>query len=39
MAKKFYSFELKNDQSELERLCRNCEEIGRSIGFSDKSMF
>ncbi len=39
MAKKFYSFELKNDQSELERLCRNCEEIGQSIGFSDKSMF
>lgn len=39
MAKKFYSFELKNDQSELERLCHNCEEIGRSIGFSDKSMF
>ena len=39
MAKKFYSFELKNDQSELERLCHNCEEIGRSIGISDKSMF
>ena len=39
MANKFYSFELKNDQSELERLCQNCEEIGRSIGFSDKSMF
>jgi serine/threonine-protein kinase RsbW len=39
MAKKFYSFELKNDQSELERLCRNCEEIGQSIGFSDKSIF
>ena len=39
MAKKFYSFELKNDQSELERLCHNCEEIGQSIGISDKSMF
>jgi len=39
MAKKFYSFKLKNDQSELERLCHNCEEIGQSIGISDKSMF
>ncbi len=39
MVKKFYSFELKNDLSELERLCLNCEEIGRSIGVSDKSIF
>jgi anti-sigma regulatory factor (Ser/Thr protein kinase) len=39
MVKKFYSFELKNDLSELENLCQNCEEIGRSINVSDKSIF
>ena len=39
MVKKFYSFELKNDLSELERLCLNCEGIGRSIGVSDKYIF
>ena len=39
MAKKVYSFELKNDVSELDFLCRQCEKIGRSIGVSDKSIF
>ena len=39
MIKKFYSFELKNDLSELEQLCKTCEEIGRSINISDKSIF
>ena len=39
MAKKAFAFELKNDQSELDRLCRNCEELGKSIGLSDKTIF
>ena len=39
MAKKYYSFELKNDLSELEQLCQNCEEIGRDINISDKTIF
>ena len=39
MVKKAYAFELKNDQSELERLCQKCEEVGKSIGLSDKSVF
>jgi len=39
MAKKAYAFELKNDQSELDRLCEACEELGKSIGLSDKSVF
>jgi serine/threonine-protein kinase RsbW len=39
MVKKVYAFELKNDLSELDHLCRNCEDIGRSIGVSDKSIF
>ena len=39
MIKKFYSFELKNDLSELEQLCQTCEEIGRSINISDKLIF
>ncbi|MBW2514483.1 MAG: ATP-binding protein [Deltaproteobacteria bacterium] len=39
MVKKCYSFELKNDLSELQNLCQNCEEIGRSINVSDKSIF
>ena len=39
MVKKTYDFELKNDQSELERLCRKCEELGHSLGLSDKSIF
>jgi serine/threonine-protein kinase RsbW len=39
MVKKAYTFELKNDQSELERLCQKCEELGSSIGLSDKSVF
>ena len=39
MVKKFYSFELKNDLSELERLCRTCEEIGQDINISDRTIF
>ncbi len=39
MAKKYYSFELKNDLSELEQLCQTCEEIGRDINISDKTIF
>ena len=39
MVKKCYSFELKNDLSELQNLCQNCEDIGRSINVSDKSIF
>ena len=39
MVKKVYDFELKNDLSELDPLCQTCEEIGRSIGASDKSIF
>jgi len=39
MAKKAYAFELKNDQSELEHLCHKCEELGKSVGLSDKSIF
>ncbi len=39
MAKKEYSFELKNDVSELDLLCRHCEDIGQTIGVSDKSVF
>jgi serine/threonine-protein kinase RsbW len=39
MVKKAYAFELKNSLSELDLLCRNCEEIGRSIGVSDRSIF
>jgi anti-sigma regulatory factor (Ser/Thr protein kinase) len=39
MANKYYSFELKNDLSELEQLCQTCEEIGRDINISDKTIF
>ena len=39
MVKKVYTFELKNKLSELDRLCLNCEEVGQSIGVSDKSIF
>ena len=39
MVKKSYSFELKNDLSELERLCRTCEEIGQDINISDRTIF
>jgi len=39
MVKKVYTFELKSKLSELDRLCLNCEEIGQSIGVSDKSVF
>lgn len=33
------SFELKNDLSELDRLCQNCESIGESFGMSKKLIF
>ncbi len=39
MVKKNYSFELKNDLSELEQLCQTCEEVGRDINISDKAIF
>lgn len=39
MVKKVYTFELKSKLSELDRLCLHCEEIGQSIGVSDKSVF
>ena len=39
MVKKFYSFELKNELSELGQLCKNCEEVGRDINLSDKTIF
>ena len=39
MPKKVYHLELKNNLSELDPFCRTCEEIGRSIGISDKSIF
>ena len=39
MVKKFYSFELKNELSELGQLCENCEEVGRDINLSDKTIF
>ena len=39
MVKKMYSLELKNNLSELDRLCQHCEEIGQTIGVSDKSIF
>lgn len=39
MVKKFYSFELKNELSELGQLCRTCEEVGRDINLSDKTIF
>ena len=39
MPKKVYHLELKNNLSELDHLCQTCEEIGRSIGISDKSIF
>jgi serine/threonine-protein kinase RsbW len=34
-----YTFELKNDLAELDRLCQNCESIGESIGMSKKMIF
>lgn len=39
MVKKVYNLELKNNLSELDRLCQHCEEIGQTIGVSDKSIF
>lgn len=34
-----YAFELKNDFSELDRLCRNCDTVGESMGLSKKLIF
>ena len=39
MVKKEYTLELKNDLSELDRLCQHCEEIGQTIGVTDKAIF
>ncbi len=39
MAKKVYAIELKNNLSELDHICRTCEEIGQSLGVSDKLIF
>lgn len=34
-----YKIELKNDLSELDHLCQNCESIGESFGMSKKLIF
>ncbi len=34
-----YAFELKNNLVELDRLCQNCESVGKSIGMSKKLIF
>jgi hypothetical protein len=34
-----YAFELKNDLSELDRLCQKCESIGDAIGIPKKLIF
>jgi serine/threonine-protein kinase RsbW len=39
MAKKKYSFELKSDLSELDKLCENLEAFGQKFGFSKKLIF
>ena len=39
MVKKMYTLELKNNLSELDRLCQHCEEIGQAIGVTDKAIF
>ena len=39
MAKKEYSFELKNSLSELDNLCENLEDFGQKIGLSKKLIF
>ena len=39
MAKKEFSFELKNNLSELDNLCQNLENFGRQIGLSKKLVF
>jgi len=37
MAKNTYSFELKSDLSELDRLCQNLETFGQKFGLSKKT--
>ncbi|MBW2479293.1 MAG: ATP-binding protein [Deltaproteobacteria bacterium] len=39
MAKNTYSFELKSDLSELDRLCQNLETFGQQFGLSKKLIF
>ena len=39
MAKVSYSFELKSDLSELDKLCENLETISNKFGFSKKIVF
>ena len=39
MVEKAFSFELKNDPSELNRLCQHCEKVGHTIGLSKKAIF
>jgi anti-sigma regulatory factor (Ser/Thr protein kinase) len=39
MAKNTYSFELKSDLSELDRLCQNLETFGQKFGLSKKLIF
>ena len=39
MTRTAYTFELKNDLSELDRLCQNCETVGESLGLSKKLTF
>lgn len=34
-----YAFELKNDLTELDRLCQNCETVGVSMGMTKKLIF
>ena len=34
-----YAFELKNDLSELDRLCQKCESVGASMGMPKKLIF
>ena len=39
MAKNTYSFELKSDLSELDKLCQNLEAFGKKFGLSQKLIF
>jgi serine/threonine-protein kinase RsbW len=39
MPKKKYSFKLKSSLSELDKLCRELEKLGRTIGLSKKCVF
>jgi serine/threonine-protein kinase RsbW len=39
MANTSYSFELKSDLSELDKLCENLETLGNRFGFSNKLIF